>query len=88
MGPEEALREAKGYAGANRIRIGAHARLRMRERGAQVGDLRRALMTAASAKASPDGPGRWIIQGGVDLDDEELTLVVVFEDECVVVTLF
>ena len=41
--PDEALRDIKGYAGANRITYSGHARDQMRARGAQREDVHHAL---------------------------------------------
>ncbi|HEY3545334.1 MAG TPA: DUF4258 domain-containing protein [Propionicimonas sp.] len=86
MQPVEALEAVKGYAGANRIYIGDHARERMEERGATERDIREALMTASACGLQTNG--RWKVTGGRDLDGTELELVVVIEDGLVVMTLF
>jgi hypothetical protein len=84
--PDEALRDIRGYAAANRLRYTAHALARMRERGASRGDVKNALATATVCTAEADT--RWCISGGQDLDGEALTVVVVLDDGVLVVTLF
>jgi Domain of unknown function (DUF4258) len=48
----------------------------MKERKAQLEDIREAILTAKAAVPSDDGPERWVIGGGRDLDGYELTVVV------------
>ncbi len=85
MTPDEALRDVRGYAAANRIRIEAHARQRMRERGVRYADLTHALSTATACALQPNG--RWRVMGA-DPDGDALTAVVVLEAGVVVITLF
>ena len=88
MSPSEAqsLADVRGYAAANRIEFGPHARLRMGQRHAGREDVRQALMTGTSCHA--EAGERWRVEGGRDRDGDELTAVVVFEDGVLVVTLF
>lgn len=58
----------------------------MRQRGATFADVRHALEQAHGCRAAEEA-GRWRIES-MDLDDDELTLIVVLEDDVVVVTLF
>jgi hypothetical protein len=81
----QALADVRGYALANRIEYGPHARKRMRERGAGRADVREALVTAIACRAEADE--RWKVTG-IDTAGDELTVVVVIEDGVVVVTLF
>jgi hypothetical protein len=83
--PAEALAAIQGYAGANRIRIESHARKRMKQRGARYEDVRCALMTASRCDLQDND--RWKLPG-TDTDGDELTCIVVIEDEAVVVTIF
>jgi hypothetical protein len=87
MSPAEmdALRDIRGYAGANRIFLTRHARRRMGERGATYEDIRHALMTAESCTAQTDGTYE---VPSTDLDEEELTCIVALDDGDVIVTLF
>ena len=48
----------------------------MKERKAQLEDVREAILTATAATPSDDGPDRWVISGGRDLDNDALTVVV------------
>ena len=86
MTAAEALRDARGYASANRYDISGHARKRMRQRGVTAGDLHHALTNAASCDDKTDHDGGWRMFGP-DLDGEEIIAVVVFEDGMMVVTL-
>jgi hypothetical protein len=86
--PAEALERIRGLVGSNRYRIDAHARQRMRERNVRAADVRRALLEATTAALQANG--RWKVDGP-DVDDDELTLIVVFEEReppLVVVTLY
>jgi hypothetical protein len=49
--------------------------------------LGRALQTAKSAFYQSEN-GRWRLEGGIDSDGDELTLIVEFRDGVLVVTLF
>jgi len=87
LNDERALEEIKGLARFHRIVITLHAGERMDQRGATKPDVRRALLTATAAyrQAARDS---WRVEGGVDIDDEELTLVCDYGADVVVVTLF
>ncbi len=86
MTPDEALRDIRGYAAANRLRYTAHALARMQERTASRSDVKNALVTATACAAQ--GETKWCVSGGHDLDGEALTVVVVLEDGVLVVTLY
>ena len=75
MDAAAALALAKECAAAGMVRFIGHAVQRMSERGATARDVLHALQTATRARPS-DKPGRWRLQGGDDLDGEELTVVV------------
>lgn len=49
--------------------------------------MKRALLTATEA-TKQDDRDNWRVGGGVDTDDDELTVIVVIEADVVVVTLF
>ena len=85
MTPTEALDAIRGYAAANRITLDEHVRHRMRQRHAQYGDVRHALMTAIACRLQPNE--RWRVESA-DLDGDEMTLIVVIDDGDIVVTLF
>lgn len=85
MTPAEALRDIQGFAAARRIRVEAHARQRMRERGATFMDVEHALMHAERCALQENG--RWRVEGR-DLDGEEMTLIAVIEGGVVVITVF
>jgi hypothetical protein len=84
--PGEALADIRGYAAANRIRLTGHASLRMQQRGADFRDLRSALMTATACQAQENGA--WRVEGGLDRDGDDLTVVAALEQGVVVITLF
>jgi hypothetical protein len=81
------LDEIKRLAGLGRILLRFHARQRMADRGATFGDVQRALATADRALWQPDRQN-WRVEGGVDLDGDELTVIVDVEADVIVVTLF
>ena len=88
MTPAEALREAAQAGRYNQFDLdsGAHAALRMRQRSVRFSDIRHALQTATVAISEPEE--RWRLEGGATRDGDPLTLVVVFEWRCVVITVF
>ncbi|HEX4475221.1 MAG TPA: hypothetical protein VH142_09105 [Polyangiaceae bacterium] len=49
-------------------------------------DLREGLRTATRARAQEND--RWRVEGGIDLDGDDLTLIIVFDAGVVVVTVF
>ena len=79
-----ALRDFAGYAAANRIQLGPHARNRMDERGATYRDVRFALMNARMCSLQQNG--RWFI-ASVDEEGDGLNLICGLEDGVFVVTL-
>ncbi len=85
MEPKEALETIRRAATANRIRYESHARQRMRERRVSREDVRNALIEASKCQASKGD--RWKVTGP-DLDDEELTVVLVIEGDLIVITVF
>lgn len=81
-----ALEDIKGYARANRVSVArGHGSLRMVQRRVQIGDIIHALSHASDCRLQPNG--RWKVTGK-DLDGDDLSLVVLLEDEVVVVTVF
>jgi len=82
----EALRTARAAADANRLRFTRHATERMQERTATHADVREAVRTADTAVPSDDGPNRWLLCGGGDLDECELRVVVAIDEGEVTVT--
>jgi hypothetical protein len=86
MNSATALADIKGYAAANRIHLSRHALERGEQRSAQYADVRAALLSASACRLAERD--RWHVSGGVDLDGDELSLIVVIEDGVIVVTLF
>ena len=82
--PEQTLADIRGYAGANRVTLTGHVRLRMAERGAKRADVLHALQTARACKAQES---TWLVRSSDSVGDE-MTLVVAIEDGLVVVTLW
>ncbi len=85
--PGEALAEVRRCAVAGRVRMDEpHVRLRMAQRNVRADDVFSALCNAVHCGRG-NKPGRWKVTGP-DLDDDDLTVVVVFDGDVVVVTLF
>lgn len=84
---QAALDQIKRLAGGGQIVVTFHARGRMAERGATFEDIRRALTTAGRATWQADRQN-WKVEGGADLDGDEMTVIVDIEVDVIVVTLF
>lgn len=75
--PDEILKFVQGAARLRQLRVlVGHTTQRMNERNAPLADVREAILTATSASPSDDGPGRWLLIGGIDLDGDPLSVVV------------
>jgi len=48
----------------------------MEQRSVQLEDIREAILTATTIDISDDGPNRWVLSGGSDLDGDPLKVVV------------
>ena len=83
----EALAEIKRLARFDQIVITSHARRRMNERGVTERDLRRALQTATTASYQDDREN-WRVDGGTDIDGDDLMLICDLGVDVIVVTLF
>jgi hypothetical protein len=84
---DEALRDVRGFASANRVRFTRHARERAAQRaGGTVGELH-VLHALKNATACVSSETKWKVSGP-DLDGDELEAVVVIESGVIVVTLF
>lgn len=81
------LAEIQRLAQLNYIRYTAHAKERMRRRGARSADVRNALLTATAA-IWQEVERTWRVTGGVDCDGDELTACVDIMADVVVVTIF
>lgn len=87
MTADEALYIAQAAAEADELFISDHAQARGAQRQATAADIREAILTADVAAPSEDGPNRWLLVGGCDLDGCGLRIVVAIDkDECVTVT--
>jgi hypothetical protein len=88
--PDEILKFVQGAARLRQIRVAlGHPTTRMQQRQAQLEDIREAILSATSAAIGDDGPDRWVIGGGRDLDGDPLTVVVKLRENTVwVVTVF
>jgi len=82
-----ALAEIQRLARLGRIVITRHANQRMNDRGATEPDVRNALLTATAAIRQADRDN-WRVEGGVDTDGDDLTLVCDIGVDVIVVTLF
>lgn len=87
MTPAEAVAEARRAGTTRRFVVSLHARQRQGPRSVQLGDIAAALASATSASYQADRD-TWRIDGGLDLDGDELTVIVAFEDGVVVVTVY
>lgn len=79
---DEALEIAHAAVASEKLRIIAfsdHALERMPGRSASAADVREAVRTADIAVASDQGPNRWELHGGCDLDECGLVPVVAIE---------
>ncbi len=72
---------------SGRYEFTGHARQRMHQRGAKEADVLQAIATAAAAVHQPDAD-TWRVQGGVDRDRDDLTVVVAIRSNIVVITVF
>jgi hypothetical protein len=84
--PAEALETAHRAGATGQFFVSIHARERQGERTAHRADIREALRTTTKAKLQENE--RWRLDGGTDLDGDDLTLIVVFEAGVIVVTVF
>jgi len=82
-----ALAEIQRLSRLDRIVITRHANQRMNDRGATEPDVRKALLTATAAMRQADRDN-WRVEGGVDTDGDDLTLVCDIGVDVIVVTLF
>lgn len=83
MEPSDALKEARLVGGLGQFGLSRHAIERMRERNVTRRDIGKALQSATAAAL--DGE-RWCLTGGIDLDGDNLTVVIVFTGPGLVVT--
>jgi hypothetical protein len=83
----EALDRAQRAAQQWLLYFTLHATKRMQERLATHADVRHAVITADLAVVSDDGPNRWVLCGGHDLDDCGLRVVVAIDDGTVTVAI-
>lgn len=81
------LAEIKRLVQLGRVAVTRHARARMRERGVEDDDLRRALLGATTAQWQ-QSYGTWIVQGGFDRGGDELAVAVDVGADVVIVTIF
>ena len=85
MTADDALRYAKDAADRDELYFRIHASDRMQQRIATHADVRQAIMTAdVAVESSKDGPDRWLICGGHDLDDCGLRVLVAIDEDYVV----
>jgi hypothetical protein len=81
------LGEIHRLARLNRISYTAHALRRMDQRGAELADVRAALISSTAA-VHQEERGTWRVDGGRDRDGDDLTVIVDIEADLVVVTIF
>ncbi len=83
---DEVLKVAQDAAEGHRLRYSVHATQRMQERQASQADVRSAVIAADVATPSDDGPNRWLLCGGQDVDGCELRVIVAIDGDTVWVT--
>lgn len=86
--PEEALDQVRRAGTTGRFFVSLHARDHEHRviRNIQRADVQETLRSAKSAKQQKNK--RWKIEGGTDIDGDDVTLIVVFDAGVVVVTVF
>ena len=87
MSDATTLAKLKRLARLDRIVITSHAGKRMEERGVTERDIRKALLTATAAVYQDDRE-TWRVEGGVDIDGDDLMLICDIESDVIVVTVF
>ena len=87
MSPEAVLEEIKRLTRLNRLILRSHARERMKVRHVKLGDIRCALLSASSARWQHEQE-TWRIEGGRDLDEDDLVVIVALEADVIIVTVF
>jgi len=87
MTPTEALTWIQGMFAANRYALTPHAQQRMRSRHIRFDDLRLAAASATRAVLQPAND-RWRVEGGRDMDGDDLTLVVEVRADVLIITLY
>jgi hypothetical protein len=85
MKNRQVLEDIRGYAAARRVRVTSHGRRRMSERGVTYDDLRYGLMNATECEQAEQG--RWKVDS-IDRSGDRLTVVILFWDGLLVVTVF
>ena len=83
----EALDIARTAASRGALYFSGHALERMQERLVTHADVQAAIGSSDVAVPSDDGPNRWVLCGGIDLDDCGLRVVVAIDDGAVLVTI-
>jgi len=66
--------------------LGEHAADRARERRIEIDDIKHALRGATAATLQDNG--RWKVSGGLDLEGDAVTFIVMLERGLLIVTLF
>lgn len=82
-----ALHEIRRLATQGRVIYTRHAEQRMDERRVKRSDVIHALTSATDARWQADRQ-TFAVTGGVDMTGDELTVIVVIQDDVLVVTLF
>jgi hypothetical protein len=85
MSNRQVLEDIRGYAAARRVRVASHGRRRMSELGVTYDDLRYGLMNATECEQAEDG--RWRV-GSTDRSGDRMTVILLFWDGLLVVTVF
>jgi hypothetical protein len=84
---DRVLAEIKRLTSLDRVELRLHAYQRMLERAVTIMDVCSALLSATGVRWQADRE-TWRVEGGVDLDGDDLVVIVVLEADVVVVTVF
>ena len=79
------MEDIRGYAAARRVRVLSHGRDRMSQRGVTYGDLVHALMNTMDCEEGENG--RWKVCSR-DISGEPLTVILLFQDGLLIVTVY
>ena len=86
MDADTALEMAQAAGTQHKLRLSFHVIYDHPERGISAQDIHAAAASATSASLQRNG--KWKIDGGVDMDGDELTLICVLVDDVFVVTAY
>lgn len=85
MEKEKVVEDVRGFAAARRVRVLSHGRERMNQRGVTYADLLHSLMNTTDCQEGENG--RWKACSN-DISGEALTVIFLFQDGLLVVTVY